>query len=326
MNLKKIGLGIVVACTQTLAFAADTTPSAKWPSSPITVMVPGGPGTFPDLIGRIVGAKITALTGQSMIMEAKPAAGGIIAVQALLNKPSDGYTWLLGPNAMLAITPNINPNLPYDLDRDLIPITLLGSSSSVVVVNAQLPINSMAELIAYARQNPGKLNFASAGTGTPAHLGGEMLNQLANVKITHIPYKNSAAALTDVAGGQVDIMITSSITAAPFVRNGKVRLLASTGTTREAQTPTLPTVGETLKDYQLTQWVSIVTRSNTPPAVVERIHSLLVTALGDPKVVSDLASNGVTAKSMPINEFKAFLTNERAFYRNIVRDAGLVAK
>ena len=121
-------------------------------------------------------------------------------------------------------------------------------------------------------------------------------------------------------------MITSSITAAPFVRNGKVRLLASTGTTREAQTPTLPTVGETIKDYQLTQWVSILTRSNTPPVVVERIHSLLVTALGDPKVVSDLASNGVTAKSMSLNEFKAFLTNERAFYRNIVRDAGLADK
>jgi tripartite-type tricarboxylate transporter receptor subunit TctC len=252
-----------------------------------------------------------------------PAGGGIVGMQALKGKPADGYTWLLGTSSMLTVTPQLRRNLPYDPERDVTLVGMVGLTNNVVVVGSAVPAKSLQEFIDYARQRPGQLNFASNGIGTPAHIGGEALNQEAGIKLTHVPYKGSAQALTDLAGGQIAVVVTSPLAAGAIVRSGKARMLATTGRTRDPLYPQLPTASSVLPNYELSQWFALLVSSGTPPGVQERIGTALAAALKDPQLVETLRMQGVEVKSMSRGDLLSFVAQQRAYYGKIIRDGNL---
>lgn len=295
----------------------------SYPSKPIRFLVPSPPGGSPDILARIVGNKLSDQMRQQVVIDNRAGASGIIGVEIAKTATPDGYTLLLVTSTNFASLPALKSNLSYDPDKDFIALSRIAWVANVVTVNAGLGVNSVADLVKLAKEKPGTLNFGSAGSGSPAHLAGEMFNVLAGVKTVHVPYKGAAPALSDMLAGQIQFLITSPLVAMPHGRAGRIKVLASTGAQRDPLLPELPVVADTVPGYEIVQWWGVAAPRGTPPAITQRLHKELMTALNSPDVKALMNKNGATPSPESPAGFIAFMKAERNRIANVGKRAGI---
>src|SRR5947209_1964462 len=300
-------------------------PSAAedYPSRPITLVVPYAAGGGNDVMARIVAEKMSKSLGQQIVIENKGGAGGSIATRQVAKSAPDGYTLGLGGTGTLAINPTLYPNVGYDPRKDFAPVGLIATSALVVLVHPSIQAKSMAELIALAKREPGKLNYASAGSGSGIHLGTELLAHMAGIKLTHIPYKGSSPALTDLLGGHVSIYLSSLPPAIALVKEGKVRALAVTGPKRSPIFPDLPTVAEAaLPGYEAVLHYGIVAPAGTPQAIIDKLNVALNTALAEDDVRARIIADGAEPLPTSPAEYASDIDHEETKWSKIVKMSG----
>jgi tripartite-type tricarboxylate transporter receptor subunit TctC len=290
----------------------------------ITLVVPYAAGGGNDVIARIVAERMSASLGQPIVVENRGGAGGTIATRQVAKAAPDGQTLLIATSS-LAINPSLYPNVGYDPEKDFAPIGLIASSSNVVLVHPSLPARSIAELIALAKKDEGKLTFASTGTGSSVHLAAELFAGMAGVKLTHVPYKGSGPALNDLLGGHVAMMFATMASAAGLVRDtSKVRALAVTGATRSELFPDLPTVAESgLPGYEAALHYGIVAPAGTPEPVVAKLNAALNAALANDDVKKRLAVEGAETLPSSPAQYTTDIASEQAKWSDIIRKAGV---
>jgi tripartite-type tricarboxylate transporter receptor subunit TctC len=316
-----LAIAFVIAAT-----LASPAPAQEFPTRPITLIVPYAAGGGNDVMARIVADKMAAALGQPIVVENRGGAGGSIATRAVAHAPADGYTLGLGGTGTLAIDPTLYPNVGYDPRKDFAPIGLIATSALVVLVHPSVPAKTIPELIALAKREDGKLTYASAGIGSGIHLGAELFAYMAGVKLTHIPYKGSAPALTDLLGGHVSIYFSSLPPAIGLVQDGKVRALAVTGPERSKIFPDLPTVAEAaLPGYAAVLHYGIVAPAGTPKPVVAKLAAALRVAIASPDVASKIAADGAEVMGMSPEEYAADIDREEAKWSEVVRRSGAKA-
>ncbi len=294
-----------------------------WPNKPIRVIVGSAPGGAPDILARSVAQKLTDSLGQQVVIDNRAGASGAIGAETTAKAAADGYTLFLSTTMGFAILPNLKKTLPYDAIKDFASVTHLASASNVLVINPAVPAKSVSDLLQLAKSKPGSLNYGSAGSGSPAHLAGEMLNMMAGVRMTHVPYKGAAPALLDVIAGQVQFIVTSPISAGPHITSGRVRALATTGSKRNPALPDLPTVADTLPGFEITQWWGLSAPSRTPRAVIDRLHTEAAKAINMPDVRERIARDGAVAVGGTPREFDALIVAERKRFGELIRKAGI---
>ena len=281
---------------------------------------PGGPS---DILARAVGQKLAERWGQQVVIENRPGAGGNVAAEAVARSAPDGYTWLLGNNSILATNQTLYRSLPYDPVKDFAPVSLVAVQPNILVVHPAVPAQSVAELIALAKKDPGKLNYASSGSGAAAHLAGELFKTMAGVDLVHVPYKGAQPALTDVIAGQVQVMFATSASVIPHVRAGKLRALAVTSAQRSPSVPELPTVSEAgVPGFEAITWHGVVVPAATPAALVERMNRDIVAVLGLPDLRGRLAGLGAEVITGTPREFADYIAAEIPKWAKVVRDSG----
>jgi len=295
-----------------------------YPTKPVRIIVPFAAGGVADALPRIVGEKLSQKWGQPVIVDNKPGASGNIGMAEGARAAPDGYTLLLAPAGNLTVNPTLFPKLPFDTQRDLTAVSLLAQSPNVLVVHPSVPAKTLRELIAYAKANPGKLNFASPGDGSGAHLAGELLNIDAGIKTVHIPYKGIAPAVNDLLGGNVQMMFAGISTILQHVKSGKLVALAVAGPMRNPQLPDVPTVAESgLPGFDVTSWYGIVVRAGTPPEIVRKIQGDIAEALRSEDVQGKLAGLGLEPVGNTPEAFDALIKTESRKWIDIVRKANI---
>jgi tripartite-type tricarboxylate transporter receptor subunit TctC len=299
--------------------------AAEYPTRPVTLVVAFTPGGPSDVLARIVGKRLEVLLGQPFIIENRPGAGGNIAAEVVARAAPDGYTLLMGNNSILATNAALYRKLPYDAERDFLPISLIGTQANILVVNPSVPAHSMAELIALAKANPGKLNFASSGYGAAAHLAGELFKTQAHIDIVHVAYKGAAPALQDVIAGRVQMMFATSASVVGQIQGGALRPLAVTTLKRTALLPDIPTIDELgLTGFDATTWHGLVAPAGTPKEIVATLHRATIEALHDPAVRKSLSELGVDIVGDSPEEFAAYIKIEIPKWTAIVKSSGAV--
>jgi len=313
-------------CLAALGFALLATTGAwaqDYPSRPVTLIVPYAAGGGNDVMARIVAEKMSRSLGQQIVIENKGGAGGSIATRQVAKAAPDGYTLGLGGTGTHAINPTLYPNVGYDPRKDFAPVGLIATSALVVLVNTSVPAKTIPELIALAGRDPGKLNYASAGVGSGIHLGAELFAAMAGVKLTHIPYKGSAPALTDLVGGHVAIYFSSLPPAIALIREGKVRALAVTGPQRSALLPDLPTVAEAaLPGYESVLHYGIVAPAGTPRPIVEKLNAAMQAALAEADVRERIIADGAEPLPGTPEDYAADIDREETKWSKVVRVSG----
>jgi tripartite-type tricarboxylate transporter receptor subunit TctC len=307
-----------------LLFLASHAVAQPWPAKPVRLIVADAAGGAPDQLARILSPKLAEGLGQQVIVDNRPGAGGVLGAELAAKAPADGYTLLLSTSAIWAILPSLKKDLPYDPARDFAPISRLATTSNVLVVSASLPAKSVAELVQLAKAKPGALNYASAGIGTPAHLAGEMLNLLAGIKLTHIPYKGAAPGLLDVIAGNAQLIITSPISAGAHMNAGRVRALATTGTERNPSLPDLPPIADTVPGYEITQSWGIVAPVATSQAVLRRASEEVVKVMGAADVRERVLKMGAVPAGGSPQELESFMVRERQRLGEVIAKSGIV--
>ncbi|MGZ3411993.1 MAG: tripartite tricarboxylate transporter substrate binding protein [Xanthobacteraceae bacterium] len=297
---------------------------ADYPDRPIRILVGFAPGGPTDILARIIGQWLTDRFGQQVVIENKPGAGGNIATEAAVNAPADGYTLLVLATAN-AINATYYRKLPYDFLRDITGVAGLARVPSIMEVNPGVPVKTVAELIAYAKANPGKVNVASGGSGTTAHLAIELLKSQAQIDLVHVPYRGLAPALTDLISGQVQMMFGDILSSLPHVKSGALRPLAVTTAQRTAVLPDVPTVAETFPGFEASAWFGIGAPAGTPAAIVERLNMEINAGLNDPKVNARILELGATPLVMAVPDYARFLSSETEKWAGAVRSAGASA-
>jgi tripartite-type tricarboxylate transporter receptor subunit TctC len=317
--IRRAGALAFALAAPVLAFAQDA-----YPTRPVRIIVPFAAGGVADLLPRIVGEKLTQKWGQPVIVENKVGASGNIGMAEGARAAADGYTLVLAPAGNLTVNPTLFPKLPFDTYRDLVPVTLLAQSPNVLVVHPSVPAKDFRELIAYAKANPDKLNFASPGDGSGAHLAGELLKIDAGIKATHVAYKGIAPAVNDLLGGNVQMMFAGISTVLQHVKSGKLIALAIASPRRSPQLPDVPTVEESgLPGFDVTSWYGIVARAGTPPAVVQKLQRDMAEALGNEDVKGKLAGLGLEPVGNTPEAFDALIKTESRKWTDIVRKANI---
>ena len=313
-------LGLIVA-----AFAALVSPAAAqtWPSKPVRIVVPFGPGGPADVYARILGQGLTEALGQQFIIENKPGAGALIGTEIVAKAPPDGYTLL-----MMSNTHTVNETLfarrPYDLMRDLVPVAPVNSSDLVMVVHPSVPAKTLQEFIALAKAQPGKLTYASSGPGTPYHMAGELFKSMSGTDILHIPHKGSAEARNDVMGGHVQMMFDAVTAMKGSIDAGEVRALATTGLKRSAVMPSVPTVNEQgVPGYEATIWLGVMAPTGTPKEIVDRLNAEIEKIIARPAIREAWAKQGAVPMAMTPDQFGAFLKQDIAKWAKVIKTAGI---
>jgi tripartite-type tricarboxylate transporter receptor subunit TctC len=319
MNFVSIVRSVALAACAVLApFAAQ---AQDWPTKqPVKFVIPYPPGGASDVTARVLAQKLGEALKQTFVVENKPGANGIIALESVARAAPDGYTILmanLGPNA---INPVVYEKLPYDAIKDFTPITLTSIVPQILVVSPALPIKSVPELIAYMKANPGKLTFASAGNGSSNHLSGELFNGMAGIKMRHVPYKGDTPAMTDVISGQVDVMFPTAIAAMPHVKSGRLRAIGATSAKRIPSLPDVPAVAETVPGFEAVSWGGVMAPAGTPPEVVRTLNREINRILKMPDVVEKLQGLGAEIVGSTPEEFATYLRNEIAKWGKVARD------
>jgi tripartite-type tricarboxylate transporter receptor subunit TctC len=309
-----------------LALLIHSASAQGYPTRPVRLVVAQSVGGNADFVSRNYAQRLTERFGKQVVVDNRPGAAGIIASEIVARSLPDGYTLLIAPTQH-AINPGLHAKLPYDPKSDFAPISLLGMSSAVVVVHPQLPVRNIGELIALAKSRPGKLHFASSGTAAATHLAGELFKSMAGVDIVHVPYKGAPSALTDLAGGQVEMMFASPPSAMPLVRSGRVRAIATTGPKRAGFLPDVPTASESgLPGYQTTSWQALLAPARTPPAVIDRLYREVADIARQPEMRERLAADGSEPIGGTPRELADHLALETARYSKLVKVLGLKAE
>ena len=308
--------------TLTLVWGALAANAQSFPSKPIKMVVPFPAGGTVDFFARVVSTKLSESLGQPVLVENRAGAGGNIAVEAVVKSPADGYTLLMG-SEIVAINTSLYSRLSYDPIKDLAPITLVGTVPNILIVNPALPANSVKELIALAAKSPGKISFASTGQGTSSHLSSELFKLMANVDITHIPYKGGPPAVADLIGGQVNMMFINMPTGIGHVKSGKARILAVSSLRRVSQLPEVPTVDQAgLKGYDTQAWSGLYAPAGTPPEVIAKLNAEVVKILKMPAVREQLAAQGAEPVGDSPEEFARFMRDEIAKWAKLIKISG----
>jgi len=313
-----------ILCTVALLVAASAS-AQPWPTHQIQLVVPYAPGGVVDFIGRTLGQRLSQQVGQPVVIDNRPGAGGMIGIEYTARSMPDGHTIVLMDPAVV-INPVLQEKPLYEL-KDLATLAVIGSSPLVLTVNPQLPVKDVAQLIQYAKANPGKLNFASAGIGTTPHMAGELLKARAGIDMTHVPYKGSGPAMADLAAGQVQVGFSSITGALPFLKDGRLRGLATSGAKRSAALPDLPTLIEAgYPDLEVDLWLGVFAPVSTTTAVVRRLNAEINTALKDPTVIAAFAKVGVEPRINSAEEGAHFVHAENEKWAQVVTAAKLKAK
>lgn len=319
MNMPKLFFALFLACF------AHFVQAQAWPTKPIKLIVGTASGGGPDAIARLIAPRMAERLGQSVVVELKPGGSGQIASEFVATSPADGYTWLLTTTMIQSIIPQLKKQLPYDPVKDFYPISLIGTTANVLVVGKHLDVANTSQFVALVKSKPGKMTYGSAGVGSPAHLAGELFATSVGVPMTHISYKGSTQALTDIAGGQVDMIITSPSAAKTLSQGGKVLVLATTGLKRDPTNPQLPPLSDVLPGFEITQWWGVMIRSGTPKPIADKIHAALVASLNEPAIKNQLAAQGGIAQAMESAAFGSFIQKERNRYAEIIKTANITS-
>jgi len=307
---------LACACAP-LAFAQ------AWPAKPIRLVVPFPAGGGTDIIAREVANKVVANAKWSIIVDNKPGSGGNIGIDAAAKAPADGYTLVLGQTSNLAINPTLYSKLPYDPVKDLTPIVLVGSSPLAIVVAANSPFKTIADVVAAAKAKPGAINFATSGNGTVAHLATELFQKEAGVKLTHIPYKGAAQGLTDVVGGSVELYVSSIPTLIGQIRNGKLRALAVTSATRVDDLPQVPTIAESgFKGFEAVTWFGVLGPANLPKDIVASVNTEVNKALKAEDLKKKLGEQGVDIAGSTPEQLGKLVRDDIAKWGKVVKESG----
>jgi tripartite-type tricarboxylate transporter receptor subunit TctC len=316
-------LGLIVTA---LAALAGSAAAQSWPSKPVKIVVPFGPGGPADVYARIVAQGLTEALGQQFIVDNKPGAGALIGTEAAAKAPPDGYTLL-----MMSNTQTVNETLfarrPYDLLRDLAPVAPVNSSDLVMVVHPSVPAKTLAEFIALAKAQPGKLTYASSGPGTPYHMAGELFKAMSGTDILHIPHKGSAEARNDVMGGHVQMMFDAVTAMKGSIDAKEVRALATTGLQRSTVMPDLPTVNESgVPGYEATIWLGIMAPKGTPKDIVDRLNAEIAKFMARPQVREAWAKQGAVPMTMTPDQFGAFIKQDIEKWAKVIKTAGIAVQ
>jgi len=304
------------------SLAAAAAQAQTWPSKPVRYVVPFPPAGATDITARIIADKISGPLGQSVVVENRPGAAGNVGSEFVAKSAPDGYT-MLQVTVAQSISATLYAKLNYDLEKDLAPAAMVALVPNVMIVNPSLPAKSVAEFIALAKAKPGKINFASSGSGTSIHMSAEMFKMLTGVDIVHIPYKGSGPALADLLGGQVDVMFDNLTSSIGHIRGGKLRALAVTTVTRYPELPDVPTMQEAgVAGYEATAWFGIMVPKGTPREIAMRINGEVNKALAQVDVKEKLAQQGALARSWTPEEFGSFIHNEIVKWAKVVKASG----
>ena len=303
------------------ALAAGTALAQAWPARPVKIVVPFAAGGPADNYARFLAQRLPEALGQPFVVENRPGAGAVIGTEQVAKSPADGYTLLLMSNTH-TVNETLVPNKPYHLTRDFVGVAPINYSDLVLVAHPSLQAANIAQLLKAAKDRPGKLNYASSGTGTPYHMAGELFKSMSGTFLVHIPYKGSTGARTDVIGGQVDLMFDAVTTMAEQVKAGKVKALATTGLKRSAVLPDVPTVDEAgVPKYEATIWLGVLAPKGTPAAVVQRLNEAIGRITGQPQVQQEWAKQGATAMVMAPAAFDKYIADDIAKWEQVIKTA-----
>lgn len=303
--------------------AAATSNGQSFPTKPVRIVIGYTPGGGIDTVARIIAPKLGEALGQPVIVDNKPGASGIIAMDYVAKAPPDGHTIFLGTAGNISVNPAFLPNVPFNLERDFKPLMQVSSVPLLLYVNPALPINSLTEFIAYAKANPGKMHYYTAGNGGMPHLAAAYLNQLAGIDTVHVAYKGSAAGLTDLMSGQIQFGFDPVGVGMPHVKAGKLRAIATTTATRLSVLPEIPRVRETVAGFEAENWYGMLVRAGTPPDVAHRLQKEIAKVLQTPEVREKLASQGTDAVGSTSEVFSSFVKSESAKWSGVIRTANI---
>jgi tripartite-type tricarboxylate transporter receptor subunit TctC len=320
---KAVG-AVIALCAAASVQAAAVDLAKDYPNRPVRFIVPFAPGAGTDTTARTIAQKLSDMWGQQVVADNRTGAAGAIGVDLTAKATPDGYTICL-ISASHSVNSAVNPNLPYDLMKDLAAISQASSLFYVVYHNPAVPVKSIKELVAYARANPGKLNFGSSGTGGLQHFAGEMFNHMAGIKITHVPFKGSASVIVSMLSGEVQVGFGTLFGVRPHMQSGRLHVLAITAAKRSPAAPELPTVAEAgVPGYAVDQWYGIITSSKVPRPIVQKLHDAIAEVLKSPDVVKRFAGDGSTPVGSTPEQFNAHIKSEIAKWQKLVKDAHLV--
>lgn len=295
---------------------------AAYPNKPIRMIVPFAAGGGLEITTRLIGQKLTEKWGQNIVVDTRPGAATIVGTEIASKAAADGYT-LLMITTTFAINPSLYKKLPYDPLQDFIPVTQLNSQPNIIVINPSAPINSVKDLVALAKAKPGALTFATPGAGSAPHLSAEMLKHMAGIDMIHVPYKGIPPAVTDVIGGRVTMLFTTTISAAPHVNSGKLRALALTSAKRLPSMPNVPTVGETIAGYQAEAFQGAIAPAGVPRAIIDKLGAEIAGIVKSRDIVERFALDGAVAVGSSPGEFAAFLKSETLKWNKVITAAGI---
>lgn len=315
-------LAAVIAALPATAWAAA---AESYPARPLRWIVGFPPGGGADTVARIVAPWLAERLGQQVVVENRPGASTNLAAQAVINSPPDGYT-LLFYGASTLVNTSIFQNLPFDVRRDIAPVAGLVSYPMILVANPSLPARTVAELIALARANPGKVTMASFGTGSASHLAGELFKMMAQIDMVHVPYRGGAPMVTDLLAGQVQVGFDVMVTTLPHVRTGALRALAVAGSNRFDMLPDVPTIAETVPGYEARTWAGVGAPRRTPPEIIARLNREVSACLADPGITARLAQVGTVPMILSPAEFAAYIAAESDKWAKVVKFAGIKAE
>ena len=294
----------------------------NYPARPLRLVIPYAPGGPVDIVGRVVGLKLTEALGQQVIVDNRAGAGGNIALEIVAKAAPDGYTLLMGANGPIAINPSLYRRMPVDTVKDFAPVTMVASSAMILVAHPSLPAHSVKELIALAKAHPGMINYASSGSGSTAHLASELFKNMAGVQMVHVPYKGAGPALADLVSGQVQTMFTGISSTLPYVKSGKLQALAVSSEKRLPILPDVPAVAETLPGYEVTTWYGVFLPAGAPAGVIDRLHDALAQALNSADTRQRLAALGADPRVNTPREFAAAIRSELEKWAAIIKVSG----
>ncbi len=312
--------------TAALTLALATAAAAQdYPTKPVRLIVPFPPGAINDTIGRMIATQLSSRLGKQVVVDNRAGAGGVVGTELAVNAPKDGYTLLV-----VSLVNTVNPwlyKLPYDPIKSFEPITILASAPNVLAVNPELPVKSVKELIALAKEKPGQLQYASGGVGSFQHLGGELFRLATGVDMLHVPFKGGGPAMIDVLGGHTKVIFATTITALPHVRSGKLRALGVGGRERSPVLPEIPTIAEAgVPGDEAANWIGITAPAGTPAAIVAKLHKEISAVLDSPEIQKQFSSEGVEGMRMSSAEFGGFMVKELAKWERVVKEGGIKAE
>lgn len=324
--MHKISRVILVICGAMPSCAVGPAVAAEiaYPSRPIRIVDPFPPGGPSDIVARSISPRLSEALGQTVVVDNRGGAAGVVGCEIVAKAAPDGHTLLLGPSGALTIQPTLSSKLPYDPRRDFEPVTQLTSGPQVIAVNPSVPARSIPELIALAKAKPGQLNYASGGAGTANHLAAEVFKLASAVNVVHVPYKGTGPALASVISGETQMIISSLLPALPHVKSGKLRALAVTSTSRSAAVPDVPTAAESgLPKFETSSWHGILVPARTPRAIVTRLHDEVVKVLNLPDVRERLTAQGLNVVASTPQAFASHIKSETEKYARVIKQVGI---